>query len=322
MSISPGTMTVGILAIVAGLVGAYAVRTALLDEPVAEAAAPVAIVIPLAAIDLPAGRTLSLGDIGLVEMTDDEIGHRDLPMTLVMIDPEQIIGRTLEQPIKRGEPFLTTSMYLEGTRPDVSKKLKPGFRAFTIEIPRVLIGGIASGSMVDVIFRTDARESEGDTLAIPEATMALIQDIEVLEVEQPRATGRTGALNIASINNAASQQRHPVITLAVTLDQVNILRTVEGRGELSLVARAASEVATATENTKTITLESLLGLQAKPNRNFVTQIYRRGALETNTFRGDFRESRPAVPTSDRSVTAPVSTGGVTYAADNRVDSEN
>ena len=61
MSISPGTMTVGILAIVAGLVGAYAVRTALLDEPVAvaEVAAPVVTVMPLAAIDLPAGRMLS-----------------------------------------------------------------------------------------------------------------------------------------------------------------------------------------------------------------------------------------------------------------------
>ena len=103
-------------------------------------------------------------------------------MQLWMIDPEQVSGRTIEQPIKRGEPFLTTSMYLEGTRPDISKKLKPGFRAFTFEIPRVLAGGISSGSMVDVIFRTDAREAEGDTLASPEATMTLIQGVEVLEV--------------------------------------------------------------------------------------------------------------------------------------------
>ncbi len=314
MSISPGTMTVGILAIVAGLVGAYTVRTALLAEQVVEVA-PVVTTVPLAATDLPAGRTLSLGDISLIEITAEELARRELPMTLVMADPQQIIGRTLETATKRGEPFLTTSMYLEGTGPDISQMLKPGFRAFTIEIPKVLAGNVVQGTVIDVILRTDAREASETELAIPETTLTLIQGVEVLNVEHPQPVAAAAATDTRYINNTAPPKRSPVITLAVTLEQANALRAVEGRGELSLVARAADDSQVVSGGNVPVTLESLLGITADTT-TFVTEAYRGGSRDQNTFRSNIRTSQPSVA-ADRDVAKTVSTGGKTLKNDNR-----
>ncbi len=319
MSISPGTMTVGILAIVAGLVGAYTVRTALLAEQVVEVA-PVVTTVPLAATDLPAGRTLSLGDISLIEITAEELDRRELPMTLVMADPQQIIGRTLETATKRGEPFLTTSMYLEGTGPDISKKLKPGFRAFTLEIPKVLAGNVVEGTIIDVILRTDARDASETELAIPETTLTLVQGVEVLNVEHPQPVVATAVTDTRYINNTAPRKRSPVITLAVTLEQANALRAVEGRGDLSLVARAADDSQVVAGGSAPVTLESLLGITADTT-TFVTEAYRGGSRDQNTFRGNFRTSQPPV-TADRDVAVAISTGGKTLKSDTRQETAN
>jgi len=289
MSISPGTMTIGILAILAGLIGAYAIRTALEEKEAPAVAAAETITVPLATTDLPEGRTIAMGDVALAKMTKEEMEEKKMPMDLMMLEPDQIIGRTLKSSLKNGQPFLTTSMYLEGMQPTVSDKLKPGHRAFTLEVPRVQGGTVAPGTNVDVIFRSFAREADGDMPAIPEATMTLIQSAEVLKVEQPKSQENDATLDIRALNRTNQQQKDPLVTLAVTAEQANMLRTVEGRGELSLAARAPSDAIAPTDGkSEKLTLENLLGVDTRPTQTFVTEIYRGGARDTNTFRGDFR----------------------------------
>ena len=64
--ITPGTVIVGIFAVLFGLVGAYGVRKYLQTEKPAPPppAAPRTQIVPLASMDLQPGRTIVLGDIG------------------------------------------------------------------------------------------------------------------------------------------------------------------------------------------------------------------------------------------------------------------
>src|SRR5262245_61573608 len=100
--LSPGVVTIAILAILVGLGGAYAARV-LLQKP---AAAPSRdeVRVPVASIDLPAGRVIKLGDISLINRRD----MKSVPANTVG-STEYIIGRTLREPLQTGRPFVTTS---------------------------------------------------------------------------------------------------------------------------------------------------------------------------------------------------------------------
>ncbi len=74
-----------------------------------------------------------MGDVSLFPMTMEDLRENEWPIDQVMVAPEQVIGRTLLKEVKRGEPFLTTDLYLEGDGPDVSKQLKAGYRAVSVQ---------------------------------------------------------------------------------------------------------------------------------------------------------------------------------------------
>lgn len=272
--ISAGTMGIAIVAILAGLVGAYIVRANLVKEepPVVEAPPP--LTLPLAASDLPAGRILALGDIGLVRLTRAEVEERGYDLTKMMASAPQIIGRTLRQPVKQGQPFLTTALYLQGTGPDFTANLKPGYRAISLPIARDRGGALPVGAFVDVIFRAAEQPAERGKLGIPEVTVRLLEGLEVIHVADPPAN---------------MQNQPPTVSLAVTPAQADILQTTTGRGELTLVARPQDERVVAGDKTKPLTLEDVLGIerpQPQPVVLFATEIFRRGSRSVNIYRDD------------------------------------
>jgi Flp pilus assembly protein CpaB len=285
MRITAGTMFVGILAIIAGLVGAYALRASLMKEAPAPAK-PATVSVPLASVDLPEGRTITMGDISLYEMTKEEMQARKYPISQVMLTPEQIIGRTTRSGVKQGEPFLTNLMYLEGSGPDVSQLLRPGYRAAQITLKDRNAILPAQGNLVDIVFRSNAKDNKKG-IDIPETTMTILQGVEVLVVKNPRPA--TSAASRASVDlrrsNAGPDISPAVVTVAVTGDQAAILKTVENRGELTLVVRSAKEAVTAVETRgdQKVTLENVLGLEARPDYTFTTEIYRAGDRQTLRF---------------------------------------
>ena len=297
--ISAGTMTLGIVAVLFGLVGAYTVREYLQSEPVVVAPTPPPaeelVQVPLASIDLPAGKQLALGDIALVSMTAAEMQARELPLEKTMLSPQQIIGRVLREPVTASSPFLVTSLYPEGMGPSLADRLKPGLRAITVPITQsgALDGFAGPSSFVDVLLRTHARESNGK-VEIPEATFPLIEGIEVLAVGSNATPGTRGS------------QRATTVTLAVTPEQASILKTVEGRGTLSLALRSSLELTATTYRSEKITLEDLLGIKIEPEpKPFVSEIYRGTSRQTitfdqqivreETFGGVARARQPVVP---------------------------
>ena len=106
-SISRETLTVGIFAVLAGLVAAYGIRSYLSREeplPPAPPPPPATIKLPLAAQDLPADRVIVASDLIALPMTVQTISQRFKGMNLeqMLSNDEKIIGRRLKEPILRG----------------------------------------------------------------------------------------------------------------------------------------------------------------------------------------------------------------------------
>jgi len=278
---SPATIRVTFLAVLVGLGGAYGVRSYLAAKPQPKKEAET-ITVPLAAMDIPAGRTVRLGDIALTPMTRAQLRKISPKTGYVMMDPQQIIGRTLRTPLKRGAPFLTTNMYPEGLGPDVVSMLEPGYRAVTLRMEDPGDYTLLPGCMVDVLFRHDPKPGS-TSAALPEMTITLLQGVKVLSVRRlgadPLPAGQVQGV-------APAPSDDPVlVTLAVTLEQAGVLHHVQGRGELRLVPRAANDVDISGYQKK-VTLEDILDLgRPSPLSMFRTDIYRGTQLETKVFNG-------------------------------------
>ncbi|MCO6457790.1 MAG: Flp pilus assembly protein CpaB, partial [Pirellulaceae bacterium] len=267
--ISPGTVIVGIFAVLFGLVGAYAVRKSL-QRPEQQAEAPQLNVVPVASIDLIPGRTLSVGDIAIMRLTAEQIRERGLPEGY-MTNSQQIIGRTLREPLKQGQPFMTTDLYPEGMGPSVAERLKPGLRAVTVPIANTAaVAGMATpGSFVDVLFRTDSSFG-GEELA--QTTITLLESVEVLAFGQ----------NILPGTRPPNRpQAQDTVTLAVSPEQAAALKVVEDRGDLMLTLRSPADLEYISDP-QPLTLDSLLGLAAAPPPA-TTEIYRGTNKETMSF---------------------------------------
>jgi pilus assembly protein CpaB len=278
-------MTAAIFAILVGLAGAYMVRQ-YLSRPEAAAVAqqaPEMITVPVAGVDLMAGRNLTINDIAIHRMTRDEFAKSPYANEEFMTDSRQIAGRMLKSALKKGDAFLTTSLYPEGMGPGVAELLKPGQRAVTVAIENVgAVEGFARpGTLVDVLYRSTATDN------VPEVTMTLLDRVEVLAVGKISVPGHDVSVG------ATDQAGRGTVTLAVNPDQAKALKVVEGRGELTLSLRNPEDAATLSslgyEHHK-VTLYQVLGLP-EPKGPKSMDIYLGGVKSTVTFGG------PAVTTN-------------------------
>lgn len=269
MAISRETVTIGVLAILFAVGGAYGVR-AYLQGSTAQMPVTEMLSIPVATSNLPADRVITRGDLAMLSMSRETLKERSSDARgLVLNEARNIIGRRLLTPVKQGSPILTTDLYLAGTGPNFSERLKPGFRAVSLKVRDFQTGTVTAGCFVDILFRAAPRKGDDKTAAIPEVTVPLLKNIEVLDVAD--AGGANGG---------------DVVTLAVPLAEVNALRVVEDRGEFSLAVRPSDElmmIASAASEKKT--LEDVLGIEppAPPAQPFRTAIYRRGKMAVNSF---------------------------------------
>lgn len=277
-TMSRETLTVGIIAVVAGLAAAYGVRAYLNQEvevpPKPKRPAPLQVL--LAATDLPADRVLDGHDIVQVPMSRQRFNRRfkQLNPEQVILNASGIISRCLKKPVKRGQPFLTSDFYLDGTGPSVANMLKPGFRAIRVQVPGTRQAGVQAGMNVDVMFRADARPAKAGQLAIPEMTLTLLRHIQVLVAELP------------SPPTATMARQKLLYTLAVPEASADMFGIIEGRGDVWLVPTPPTGAASGgIEVGNAETLAQLLGIKPRqgPPAPFQTDIYRRGHLHVNRF---------------------------------------
>ena len=264
-NLSPGTLIVGIFAVLFGLVAAYVAKD-YMQEQEAEAAAiaePVMTRVPMAVADLPAERTITKDDIMTVPQTDAQLKDYE-QFVPYMVRPQEIIGRTLSRPMPQGAVFEVANLYPVGVGPDLAERLEEGERAVTIPFTGSIAqtGLVKPGAIVDVLFRTQENGKE----AIEETTLTLLEQVRVLAVGEQTFQGASGTAGGS-------------VTLAVSALQARALKVVEDRGSLTLVLRNGEDDIAA-ETSGPTTLGELLG--KRPGKPFSTEIYRRGRLTTVT----------------------------------------
>ena len=230
-SISPGTILLGIVAVLFGLLGAFMVQESL-NKPLAEqkedaTSEPGVFTVPMASTDLKAGREITKGDIGLFRMTSKQLAERGIDGPF-MNNSQQIMGRVLKEDLVKGAVFTTNAFYPEGTGPDIGELLEPGQRAITVpvQLDAAVAGFAVPGTWVDVLFRNDANSDK----ELPETTVTLLERVKVLALDQQTFEG-------SRRNLVAGQLKSSFVTLAVTPADVNALGVVNGHGTLSLALR-------------------------------------------------------------------------------------
>ncbi|UUO07973.1 Flp pilus assembly protein CpaB [Blastopirellula sp. J2-11] len=278
-SLSPGTLLLGVVAVMFGLLSAYVVRKNMMKEnpaPVVETPEPEkTFVVPKAAVNLPAGRTLTLGDVVIYQYTEEQLKTQPVPSGY-MVDAAQIIGRTLRQELTEKSVFTPDMFYPEGTGPGIVQNLGAGQRAFTvrIEYDEAVEGFARPGTKVDVLFRAESDpENELD-----ETTVTLLQDVKVLAFD-----ASPSALH-PIVNEQTQRQRtrqYATVTLAVLPHEVTKLQVADDHGTFAL-ALVPLDGEVASYDGAPRTLAELL--DRRPPLRQMMRVYRGGQISELEFR--------------------------------------
>lgn len=280
-SISPGTVTVGVIAIVLGLVAAYVVRRSLEPEK-KEVAVKKEEGVPMvvAKVNLPRHTRITPAHLEVKKVPADQLPEGAIQTVNGLLD------RITKESVEAGERLEQTQLYAIGEKPSITHKLEPGFRAIPITVAGSNMSAmlLSAGSLVDVhLTFEDARPEIGGL-----ATKTILQRVKVLAKGQP--SGRTTSASSPSTNT---------ITLGVNEDQANKLITAQRSGTLSVTLCGDSETPTSGEvaEENMLTKTELFGLKnaAQP---FTTQVYRGGAMTTVSFDGHLMQEAKSATLAD------------------------
>ncbi len=270
--ISPGTVTVGVMAILFGLIAAYVVRNSGGPEPAPPPApAPPTKSIVVARRNLEQHDRIRESDIQVLRVP----ASRDVPAGTVS-NPMVASGRVTRTTIKAGDIVNENDLYGIGEDigqpPSAADLIKPGHRALTLEVHNTDInnGLVRAGSYVDIAMTVEGSHPDiGKTL-----TRTLLEKILIVGVHSstdPR--NRSGA----------------AITVSVTPEQANTLINAKQNCQLAVSMVSPNENDLDAPGSKAeVTWDQIVGLRAlppppvepkpAPTPNYVVQKYVGGKM--------------------------------------------
>jgi pilus assembly protein CpaB len=245
--ISPGTVTVGVLAVGFGLVAAYVVRHYSDASPVQTPTRQTAAVVT-ASVNLPKYGRIRDEDLQTVQMPIEEVPEGAVQSA------SRALFRLVKTTVMAGQPILEADLYAVGEVPLLADQLPPGYRAVTLQVDAnsALNGMIQPESYVDVALTVRGQQPEIGGLS----TLTLMRGVEVLATSQtrfPRSEDQP-----ANLRN---------ITVAVTPQQANRLILAQRYGTLSVTLCSSLEgdmVAQAEMSNDLVNPNDLLGLVPQP----------------------------------------------------------
>ena len=285
MTLNPSTMRLGIASILVGLVGAYGVRHMMEeDEAPPEEKKEQMVQVPLASGNLPVGRVIRKGDIGLAAMTGPQMDERGWNRGEMMMNPDQIIGRELKRPLAAGSPFLTSEVYLEGMGQLLD--VKKGMRKVQVRIGEDR-GGLNAyrGDTVDLYFTSEPQGARDGKPAIPEKTINVVEAVRILNVDYPDPDRRW------------SDEDTPIFSLEVDPVTAGKVTTLKDYGDFAVVVRASDEPVGRSKGEGEFSVADLLGIEEPvppPEPQFVSVEYWHGG------RRSYKHfPMPQLPTEDQ-----------------------
>ena len=284
--ISPGTVTLAIVAILFGLITAYSIRRYLSDS------GPQGVEVVVAKINLPRFARLQEENLEVVRM----------PASKVPEGAIRTIGgaasRLVETTVPAGQPVLQTSLFPIDGEPVMSDKIPAGMRAVTIGVNEnsALAGVLLPESQVDVSLTANGNHPDFPGVV----TVTLVRNVKVLATSQQR-------------HRYSENSPRPLrnITLAVTSEQANKLILAQQYGQLSVALRSGhdNEVAGIGGGVNLVSPRELLGLPpARHNGPVKAQIWRGTTMSETIFQPELiseaeqatvalENSRQTVPTN-------------------------
>lgn len=160
---------------------------------------------------------------------------------------ERIMGMIVVAPILKGEQITLSKLSWSGERKKttLSTATPVGKRAITISVTNIaaLMGMLKPGDYVDVIamIPVPTQTAEGKTVTQP-ITVPLFQNVLVLAVGQ-----EIGAPSIAEESRYGKKEEvrriepSPLITLALTPQEANIIAFVQEQGKIRLILRSPAD---------------------------------------------------------------------------------
>jgi pilus assembly protein CpaB len=215
-----------LFAMVCGIVG---VAFRLYNGPeTVQKPAPQPILIPVASSDLKQGRRIKGSDYYVLPMSSADFA-KAAKGKIVFTQAKDLVGRIIKGEVKLGTPFSVDSVYPEGTGPTPAELLTEGMRAATVRVS--LVGGIrgfaAPETWVDVMFRRSDAGLKASTDAA--RTHTLLAGVRILAIQD-----NTVANSILSGDRISKPTEEFELTLELTPEQAEVLKSVEQRGDLSL----------------------------------------------------------------------------------------
>ena len=193
------------------------------------AAPPAQFRLILAASDLMPGREIKASDF-YVSMVGTEEYRAMLKDIAAFGDGNQLIGRIIRNKVEMNRPFPLDCVFPEGTGPTPADLLSDGMRAITVKM--TLVGGIRGfvtpESWVDVLFR------RADTQLAPDSTAAarthtVFPGVRVLAIQDSLYPE-----TVLAKDKRGSVAQDFEVTLELTPQQCEVLKSVENRGDLTL----------------------------------------------------------------------------------------
>jgi len=285
--ISPGTVTVGVIAILFGLAAAYAAREYFrVKELEASPPQPEMAQMVVARINLPQYAKVRADDLFTVERPKSQIPKGAVPSI------QRAQFRLVKQTVLAGQPLMESYLYKVGENPRLSDKVPPGHQAMTLPVDAnsAVNGMVQPGSIVDIMltYRTPGKQPGGS------ATKTIEENVTVLA---------TSANVYPSPEDRPRNVRN--ITVAVTPLQAKRLTLAQKEGSLSVTLHSTQAIEApalaAGDSGEAVTAADLLGLPPIADPEVKTaEIYRGGSVQQVKFRtSQIREAVEATVAAER-----------------------
>ncbi|MBW3540551.1 MAG: Flp pilus assembly protein CpaB [Planctomycetes bacterium] len=293
MKLTPARLTLGLFAVVGGLVTAYVYKELNRVEPPPQ---PEPRLVPMAVTDLEPGTLVTEAHLGLGPI----LREHQTPDTLT--SDRAIAGRIVRARIAAATPIRTSQLYPPGEYPPLA--VADGMRAVSVAVEgggplaRVRPGDVVDIHMTPTSDGNDERTRRG-------VTFTLFQGVKVLSVGGPRTDGGPAATAAA-------------LTLELTPRQANTAYLARNHGSLN-VSYNPGGTQFVTQDDERATLDELLGPMPEEPQPFVAEHFAGSARTTIQFENGRRTateidastipSRATVPNSSNQQpqTEPVTT---------------
>ena len=177
--------------------------------------------------DLPAGHTLTAGDMAAAEYPQRYLPPRYIRASLV----DAVAGETLAVSVRAGQPVLDSDR-VGSTATKLSQRIPETLRALALKVDRIsTFGGLLEpGDRVDIVVTWSNPQGRVET-------RTLLQRVAVASVG--------GSMGSAHGGDARRPQRVQTVSVVVTPREAEMLIFAEKQGEITLTLRRERDMSTA-----------------------------------------------------------------------------